>query len=402
MAPARLRVQTLQSIPGIAIPGLSSFLAYVVIGHRAGASILGLVSLSAVTANLGSAIVSLGPSHAALRALNVRAHDDDLLARYRRLVVTRSVVAGGGLMAVGLPLLVLGWTLGELLVVSGPWLVAQAWVLFETETCKAQQRFVAASALASVRAMGGWALGVGGAFLWGSLAGIVLPVAAVGLLCGAVVGAGRYRTVTPEVREDVRTIGRPIARFSLASYVLGYADRYVIAILLGEAAVGVYTLAYAIGEGVLELVVTPISSAVLPRLVSTWNSPEGGPEATWRIVRHAAAVVGAVTVLAPVAALALGTTGIFELVGPDPALPTLTAIVCAAIGIQGFTRLGYGVLLARGRTDDVFRAFVQAVAVSAVVVPLLTWRWGIVGAAWATLVGYSALAALTMKRAVQP
>src|SRR5439155_7377969 len=101
-------------------------------------------------------------------------------------------------------------------------------------------------------------------------------------------------TISPSdvsMTTESRTMGRPIGRLAAASYLLGYADRYVVNAVLGAVAVGIYTLGYQLGEGMLELVSAPITNALLPRVIAEWNDPGRGPDVALRTVRRAAAVI---------------------------------------------------------------------------------------------------------------
>jgi O-antigen/teichoic acid export membrane protein len=163
-------------------------------------------------------------------------------------------------------------------------------------------------------------------------------------------------------------------------------------------AVGVYTLAYQHGEGALELVSAPVASALLPRVVSEWTS--GEHEKAWRTVRRGeAAVLGASAAALPVIFIA-DRLDLFRLISPNRHLPAIVAIISVAVGVQGTTKLSYGLLLAQGRPAAANLCFWQVVILSAVSVPIMTAAFGTVGTALATLLGYSALA-LLMDRAAR-
>ena len=93
-------------------------------------------------------------------------------------------------------------------------------------------------------------------------------------------------------------------------------------------------------------------------------------------------------------------TGLLGLVSERSELTVVTCIIALAVGAQGTTRMAYGLLLAQGRTDEANRCFWQVVGLSAVVVPLLSSIWGVVGCALATLIAYGTLS-LLMHRAAR-
>jgi PST family polysaccharide transporter len=395
---ATLRRNTVLNAPGTAIPGLVAFGAFIAVAHLTSTRTLGLLTLAWITANLGSSVVALGPAHAALRALNTEQDDPTLLlARYRRRLLDRALLAAAVVAAVGAALMLAGNDVGPGVVLAAPWLLGQSGVLFESETLRARQQFGRASALLSIRAVVGWGGVVVAATFTDNLAALILPTALTGIVAAVIAARGRLAPLTDEVRRQCKVIGGPIGRLAAASYALGYADRYVVAAFLGPAAVGVYTLGYQLGEGGVELVTQPVTSAALPRVVAEWNSPEADGHARARhTTRRVAVGVIAFTAISPLFVFAADRLGWLAHIDPSPDLPVITAIVCVAVGIQGLTRLGYGLLLAQGRTDRALRVFLEVVALSVVVVPLLTWWSGLTGAAWATLIAYAILAGLTM------
>jgi PST family polysaccharide transporter len=393
---ATLRRHTVLNAPGTAIPGLAAFIAFIAVAHLTSTRTLGLLTLAWITANLGSSVVALGPAHAALRSLHAEEPDPLVLARFRRLVVERALVTAAAVAVLGVALMIAGNEVGPGVLLAAPWLLGQSGVLFEAETLRARQRFGAASALLSIRAVVGWAGVVIAAVFTDNLAALILPTALTGIVVAAIASRAQVAPVTDAVRRQSRVIGGPIGRLAAASYALGYADRYVVQFFLGPAAVGVYTLGYQLGEGGVELFTQPVTGATLPRVVAEWHNPDGGRARARRTTLRVAAAIVAFTVVTPLAVYGADRLGWLERIDPSPDLPAITAIVCVAVGIQGLTRLGYGLLLAQGRTDTAFRVFLEVVALSAVVVPLLTWWSGLVGAAWATLIAYAVLASLTM------
>jgi O-antigen/teichoic acid export membrane protein len=400
----RLRHGALLSLPGTLIPGVAAYAAFVAVKRVDSATTLGYLSLAWVITNIGSAIVALGPSHTALRSIagdvaGIEGAVDraGVRVRFRGMVLRRSLIVGAAMLGAAAVTLPLSHRLAAVIALSLPWVVGQSLVLYETETLKAGHRFGAASTVLAGRAVIGWAAAVWGAWAIGGLAATILPTAIVGLAFAAVLSGGRVGRITDDEQHIARTVGRPIGQLSVASYALGYGDRFVVQAFLGPIAVAIYTLGYQLGEGAMELVTQPITSAALPKVVGTWQAgPTGRAEAEALSRRIAVAFLG-LAVLAPVVVFLLRSTGIFHLVSGDHRFPAIVAITGAAVGLQGITRIGYGLLLAQGRTQAALRNFVAVGLICAVVAPLLTWRWGLVGTAWATFIGYSTLVVATVR-----
>lgn len=394
--PRRLRHGALLTLPGSVIPGAASYVAFVAIGHVDSETTLGFVSLAWVIANMGSAFAGLGPSHTALREITAGADPADVRACFRTIVMRRSLALCGALAACGL---VAWFALGEIgvvLVLATPWMFGQSFLLFETETMKASEHFGLVSTLLVARAAIGWGVSVVGAAAIGGIAAAVLPNAVVGIATAVAAGTHDFGRPTDADRSLDRSIGRPVGRLSIASYALGYGDFFVVQAILGPAAVGVYNLGYQLGVGIVEVATTPITTVALPRIVSaSQRGADGRREAERTALRLGAMVIG-ISVVAPLCLLALVPTGVYELISPDPALPIVAAIVAVAVGVQSLTRLGYGFLLASGRTNTALRSFLVAGAVNLIAAGILTWLFGLVGTAIATVIGYGLLATITI------
>lgn len=381
----------LESVPATVVPGLASLVGLVLIGHLAGPRILGLTSLAWVTANFGSSVVAVGPAHAALRAIS--SEGADLVSGHRRVLVWRCGVFTASTLVLGWTLLALGSGLGAPVALAAPWIAAQSLVLFEGEVLRAERRFVAASILLSTRSVLGWGASAIGAAYSPTLPWTLGPHIAVSLVFATWLFVIRPSArPSPQVLRDIRGIGTPIARLSVASYGLGYVDRYIVHWILGPSAVGVYTIGYTLGQGAIELVMTPVTTALLPRIVSEWVTASSGPDVAVRTARRAALFVLAVTCVAAPAILLLGEIGLLDPASHEGALGPVAALVAAAVGIHSVSRVCYALLLGAARSDRAMRAFWQALALMAVAAPLFTWAWGIVGTAVATVVSYAFLA----------
>lgn len=385
----------LESIPATVIPGLASLVGLVLVGRLAGEEVLGLTSLAWVTANFGSSVVAVGPAHAALRAMS--SGKSDAVRGYRGVMVRRCGVSTAFTLVLGWAMLALGSDLGAPVALAAPWIAAQSVVLFESEVLRAERRFAAASILLSARSAFGWGASVAGAAHSPALAWALGPHVAVSLALAAWLLAVRppARPV-PQVLRDARGIGTPIARMSVASYALGYVDRYVVHWILGPAAVGVYTIGYTLGQGAIEFIMTPVTTALLPRIVSEWVTRSSGPEVAVRTARRAAVFAVAITSLAVPVILLLSEIGLLDPASRDEALGPIAAIVAVAVGIHSVSRVCYALLLGAARSDLAMRAFWRALVVMAVTAPLFTEVWGIVGTAVATVVSYVFLAAAMM------
>jgi O-antigen/teichoic acid export membrane protein len=93
--------------------------------------------------------------------------------------------------------------------------------------------------------------------------------------------AGDLRSIGGELAR----FGLPLTAFELAAQALTYSDRYVIAVLLGTGAVGLYSTNYSIAEKLLILVQAPLIQAVHVHVVSAWE--RGDAPAAEQLIRTA-------------------------------------------------------------------------------------------------------------------
>ena len=385
---------TLQSVPATVIPGLCSGLGAVLIGKLAGDSALGLVSIAVVTANFGASTVSQATASLAMRTT---ASDDELAAdEYRLVTLRRGLVVGAVVGVIGLAVWISGRSLGPVLALGARWIPIQSLVLFDTELLRARHRFAAASAWLSTRAVLAWGLGVWAAAAFGASASVAVQVAASAAVVLALSGRKPWPRLTDAHRGELRAVGRPITRQALASYALGYADRYVVQLFRGPAAVGLYSIGYVLGQGVVEVAMTPITAALNPRIIREVADDDAA--AVRRTTRNAALLLLGLGALAVAGILVAYALGLLELLTPDGAstqqLAIVSILVAAATILQGIVRLAYAVLLAHRDTEAAARSFLITLGIAAVAIPVFTAIGGVIGAAAVTLGATMVLAGL--------
>src|SRR6185436_7937332 len=91
-----------------------------------------------------------------------------------------------------------------------------------------------------------------------ALAGIGVAAVAVNVVCVRVLmpdpAGGEGPAVPPETRGKILRFAAPLMPLALMSWVVGLADRYVLAAIGGASAAGLYTAVYGIGsQGFLAL-----------------------------------------------------------------------------------------------------------------------------------------------------
>ncbi len=216
----------------------------------------------------------------------------------------------------------------------------------------------------------------------------------VALDCAQTVAiAAHLKSGLPFTRPRARVLGE-LLRFSLptlplsfGSFLLNYADRYVIGLLLGPAAVGVYSAAYAVAS--LPLFLTkPVFVLLLPAASKAWNT--GDRDGAVRLVRDNVTVFTSLA-LPAVAGLTLLGGSALELIGGRSYAEWSPSLLCSVgLGSWAFGVLAFG-LHGSQLLGDVAEAAVHYLVAAAVNVALnlvLLPRLGLVAGGLTTLLAY--------------
>lgn len=206
----------------------------------------------------------------------------------------------------------------------------------------------------------------------------------------------RLRRIEPSLRPSysatswrrlVRT-GFPGIGFAISQLLTFRIDRYLIAIFLSPAAVGIYSVAATAPEFV-RLAPMALAQPVVYRLAS------GSAEiADFRRARFLC-LLATVALIAISAAVAPFVVGIFfgeEFAG---AVTPLRILLLAEIGMAVFSIDG-AALLGKGRVADMALASMVGLVLVASADLLLIPKYGLAGAGWASVLGYSVMGAATM------
>jgi len=217
-------------------------------------------------------------------------------------------------------------------------------------------------------------------FLWQAL---------ISLLSVACLGIGVHRALPPaRARFSLATL-LPVWRFAsgmtvitLLALLLTQVDKLLLSRLLTLQEFGYYSLASMVA-GVLYLLITPISTALFPKMVELVSLRD--PSELAGVYHHGAQLVAVVT--APVAALlAFHGEGVLFTWSGNVELARAAGPILAALAVgnflNGLVYVPYHLQVAHGWIGLTLRINVLAVAL---VVPMILWivpRHGALGAAW--------------------
>lgn len=188
--------------------------------------------------------------------------------------------------------------------------------------------------------------------------------------------------------------GLPMMCSELSSLAFGFADRILLRALGGSLHdVGVYTIGYGLAMAVGTLVGATLNQAFTPTAVRLYGSDGAG--AVRDLKRRMLDAWVLVVAVACALLLAGGRELLTLLAGADKAAsgPVFVIVATTLVVYSLFDIAQYGMLLQR-RALRFFLVSAAATAFNlAINVPLIL-RFGLIGAAWATLASYALLAAL--------
>ena len=236
-----------------------------------------------------------------------------------------------------------------------------------------------------------------GAGWWGPLAGLAAGMA----LAAALTLRRDWSDVRPGIDRDVLAAlahyGLPLALTVALTAVISTSDRYLIAWFMGEGAAGVYSVAVDFAAQTVTLLMTAIHLATFPLAVRAWERG-GAAEAADRMRTSASLLlaVGAPCVVG-LAVLAPGVARCF--LGGDFRGAAAAVIPLVALGtfLAGMKHCHFDAAFqfAHRTTSQVWIVLAAAalnVALNLAAIP----RWGINGAAGASVIAYVAAIAMTV------
>jgi O-antigen/teichoic acid export membrane protein len=234
----------------------------------------------------------------------------------------------------------------------------------------------------------------------GALAGQLVGGLGVVAVTGVILARMPRRRFDRQLMRRALRFGLPLLPHGLAAWSLNFSDRWLIGLTIGlptlatQAAVGIYSFGYLIGQGVA-LVAISFNAAWVPFWYARGDG-ERGP----RLLREATTLVmGGLTLLAVgVAAFAPELTRLLATRRwGDDALGAIdvAVIVTFASLVYGLYFMLVSTIFLRRRTSALPLITLAAGLTNVAFNLLLIPRLGITGAAWSTLAGYLVLGAAT-------
>jgi O-antigen/teichoic acid export membrane protein len=248
--------------------------------------------------------------------------------------------------------------------------------LFKSLKAVAQLAFAVLLALLVLDHIVGW--------IWGSVGALVLTI-------GVMAARSDTLRTRPRISRDVFArmsgYGLPMLGFILGDPLLNQADRLLIELLRGSAAVGVYASNYTLVDRGLRLALVPVLNAVRPIVFNAWTGDNEREiqQLVRRFTRYYCllampALVGAATLSRPLSTLFLG-----EQFQPGY---VVIPIVGAGVVVWSLSNVGQLGLQVDERTGLMSRGLLLAVLFNVAVDVPLVLAFGYIGAAVGTLLSY--------------
>jgi O-antigen/teichoic acid export membrane protein len=276
-----------------------------------------------------------------------------------------------------------------------------ATIWFRSAAKMAQERFRAggqvgpAARMDLVQSIGGFAVGLGVALVFGSGAAPLVGLGAAAIACLIPVLPGELKLARggrfdPDLARGYATYGLPVAASLILAVTLATTDRFVLGAVLGEGAVGAYHAGYGLASRTLDVLFIWLGTAGGPALIMALE--RGGKPALEAAAREQAGVmlliaapaaVGLALVAGPLCELMVG-----EALRGDAA--RVTPWIAASALISGLTTYYFSQAFTLGRRTGLLLLALAIPAVANLALNLvLIPRYGLDGALWATVAGYS-------------
>jgi O-antigen/teichoic acid export membrane protein len=204
------------------------------------------------------------------------------------------------------------------------------------------------------------------------------------LLCVFVRSQNAF-AVDPEALKGLLRFGAPLIIQAFLSLMMHEADRFLLRTFGSLESVGVYSLAYKVGQAVNTLVLIPFASVWSVVLYEIAQQPDA-PKTYANVFRYY--VYGLLVVMLAASMFAYPILPILTPGAFGTAVDLVPVILLAFVFFSLHSQFSVPALLAK-RTSVLIPASVAGVVVNVVANCALIPRWGAMGAAWASVATYA-------------
>lgn len=189
----------------------------------------------------------------------------------------------------------------------------------------------------------------------------------------------------------------PLIPAGAALWALGFLDRFIIEGARGAADVGLYSIAYGLGEKIIQLITLPLLLTMTPMLIKTFE--EHGQHTAERMQTQFTRYFALATVplLAGLAVIASDFMTVFTTPEYHPAYPVL-GIIAAGTLLAGLVQVASTGLTAHKKSRVIMANTLAATAVDVALSIAFVPRFGYTAAAWSAVAAYVVLLGMTWLR----
>ncbi|MDI3328511.1 MAG: lipopolysaccharide biosynthesis protein [Alicyclobacillaceae bacterium] len=302
-----------------------------------------------------------------------------------------ALLTGG--LGLGLVLLWPDPTWRGLLLLAVPLLWAQAWFELNLELFRSKLqplRYGVASGLKAVSALGmGAVLVLLGYGTYGLLVGLLFGMLLGGMILSRAEWVGVRFQAVRELVGQVLHYGLPLTATFALDFVVSSSDRFFVAYFLGEGPAGVYAAGYNVPWALITMLMMVVNSAAYPLAVRALEN-EGISAAQTQLIRNSTLLL--MVSLPATAGIILLSTEIGSMMLGSPfreeGAPLIHWIALATF-VAGIKTYHFDLAFQLGKyTMGQVWVTGAAALTNSVLNLFLIPKWGLVGAAWATLGAY--------------
>ncbi|THB80826.1 MAG: hypothetical protein D3926_05190 [Desulfobacteraceae bacterium] len=205
----------------------------------------------------------------------------------------------------------------------------------------------------------------------------------------------RFKEASNSLTIDLIKFGAPLLITEITYLLLSYADRYMIVAWYGENSLGVYTVGYNLAMYLVNILAFSLSYTVIPAYVEVYG--EKGKEQTEEFLKKVFYYI--VIVIFPIC---LGyyaiSDDLFVFLASEKyaAASIFSPIILIGTFILELNNVFNAGLYLKKKTATILKIMITAVVVNIILNIILLPRFGIIGAAFATLISCAASSALTI------
>lgn len=374
------------------VPGVFTFLTIAAFSRLLTPAEYGVYALAYSTVRVGYAILFEWLSLGLVRFWTLCDERGSLNKTIGRIFIGTAVL----IIALG----VLGWILFDhptstLIVLSALTLVAYAWFELLLQEIRLHLQPIRYGIVSTVKVTVWLAAGSGLAYVgfgaFGAVGGLLISLVLANALGEALVpGSGSSGRPSKELAHQIIAYALPLSGTFALGYIVSSSDRFVIAALLGEAEAGLYSVGYDVARQSIGMLAMTVNLAGFPLALSAFDRG-GKEEARTQLNKNAtlliAAVVPAATGISVLARdVSTVTLGAEFVTAGSTIIPWIAAASVLEVMKGNYMDHAYHLMRrTKAHLLNVASVALTNIALNFVLIP----RFGIVGAAYATLISYA-------------